>query len=724
MNPFGYLISFIFICPLLAQVQLTAPDSAPAGSLIEVSWSQVVDSKDFVTVVLKATPEGKYDVYKTASAKLWKMPVPEVAGTYEIRYLKSQRPYETLARKVLEVTAVTATLQVNGEVDAGADFQIQWTGPNNPQDFITVVKPDAAQRAYGKYFYTKKGSPQNFKAPEEPGDYEIRYLTGRAYNILARAPLRVKGVSASLDVPAQVEAGATIEIQWQGPDHSHDYITIVKAGAPKGTYNQYAYTKSGNPVRLKAPEVAGKYEIRYLTGGANLTLASAPVTVGASKATVKVSETVKAGALVSVSWSGPNNPGDFITIVPKGTPEREYGKYRYTQSGSPLSLTAPDVPGQYEVRYLTSSKWFTLASAALKVEPVTAELKAPESVKSGESLAVQWTGPDNPYDFIALAPAGSDHQDFATYRYTHHGNPAQISINLEPGDYEIRYQTGQNYFVLANRPVVVSPPDLQPGKLLVAADEVKTGLAGGSAVELILDASGSMLKRLDGKRRIDIAKAVLLELIREKLPPGTPFALRVFGHREADSCRTDLEMALAPLQTAKAVGLIQKIQAKNLAKTPIGKSLEMVASDLAPVTGERIVILITDGEETCGGDPAESIQKLKDAGMDLRVNIVGFAIDDQGLKQKFRLWAELGEGRYFDTKSATDLGSAVTSALKLPFDVYNGAGLIVASGLVGGEPVSLPAGQYRIQTREANPRVIQDAEVPSGETKTVVIPGR
>ena len=47
----------------------------------------------------------------------------------------------------------------------------------------------------------------------------------------------------------------------------------------------------------------------------------------------------------------------------------------------------------------------------------------------------------------------------------------------------------------------------------------------------------------DGRRRIDIAKETLATLLQQTIPDGTPFALRVFGNHEADSCRTDLVVA-------------------------------------------------------------------------------------------------------------------------------------------------------------------------------------
>lgn len=67
-----------------------------------------------------------------------------------------------------------------------------------------------------------------------------------------------------------------------------------------------------------------------------------------------------------MKWTGPDPPKDFVTIVKKGTPERQYKRYFYT-AGNPGKLRAPDEPGGYEVRYLTGQKYYTLASAAIVV---------------------------------------------------------------------------------------------------------------------------------------------------------------------------------------------------------------------------------------------------------------------------------------------------------------------------------------------------------------------
>jgi hypothetical protein len=241
-------------------------------------------------------------------------------------------------------------------------------------------------------------------------------------------------------------------------------------------------------------------------------------------------------------------------------------------------------------------------------------------------------------------------------------------------------------------------------------------------VVLILDASGSMLKRQDGRRRIDIAKAALLGLIDGTIPAGTQFALRVFGHREKDSCRTDLEISLEPLDPGRAGAVINGIEAMNLAKTPIGRSLDLVAEDLATVDGDRVVVLVTDGEETCGGDPAASIESLRSAGHQVRVNIVGFAIDDEKLKQTFKYWASIGGGAYHDAADADELTTSLARAVRARYEVIDGSGQVVGEGLVGGEAVSLPVGSYRVRTLTEPPQETE-AVITKGDETVVTLGG-
>jgi hypothetical protein len=239
-------------------------------------------------------------------------------------------------------------------------------------------------------------------------------------------------------------------------------------------------------------------------------------------------------------------------------------------------------------------------------------------------------------------------------------------------------------------------------------------------VELILDASGSMLQLLDGKPRIQIARETLTNLTTNVLPAGTQLALRVFGHLEAGSCRTDLVAPLQSLDPAAMNAIIAGINAKNLAKTPIAASLRLVAADLAGATGQKVVVLVTDGEETCDGDPAAEIANLRAQGIDVRVNIVGFAVDDAALQATFEQWATLGGGSYFNANNAGELDAAVNQALAAPFRLLDATGAEVASGVVNGEAVALPAGTYTVDVL-TEPVQQSTVTIGGGEAVTVTV---
>ena len=207
-----------------------------------------------------------------------------------------------------------------------------------------------------------------------------------------------------------------------------------------------------------------------------------------------------------------------------------------------------------------------------------------------------------------------------------------------------------------------------------------------------------MLQKLGNERRIDIAKRTLNKLVGGTIPAGTPFALRVFG-REVDSCQTDLDVPVAPLNAAAVQQRIGALVAKNGAKTPIGASLALAADDLKSVSGEKLIVLVTDGEETCGGDPAAAIDALRQSGVTTRVSIVGFALDDPALAATFKRWSDAGGGAFFDAKDGAALEKSLTDALRPAFEVLNAQGQLLASGIVGGEPVAVPSGSHQVRIR-------------------------
>tara|TARA_R110000823_G_scaffold210224_12_gene340540 strand:+ start:7821 stop:9731 length:1911 start_codon:yes stop_codon:yes gene_type:complete len=609
-----------------------------------------------------------------------------------------------LCSAMLAYASEPPALVVPPVVNSYETFEIQVAGPGGRGDMLRFA--DAAGKVLGgsyAYVGNAKNGVLKLTAPVESGEYAVVYLAER--EVVARYPLTVRAVTATLQAAASVQANGHLEVSFTGPRNNGDYLQFTdNSGVPVRGLYAYVGNAKGNTLRLRAPADAGSYAVAYFTG--KQPIGSVAVQVTGVEALLNVPDTVTEGAHFPVGWQGPDNSGDMLRV--RDADGVATGSYGYTGNNpDTMQLRAPEEPGSYQVVYLTADR--VIGTAAFTVVPAGAVLDAPAEVAGAERFEVAWEGPGNSGDTVQLIDPRLDDDVAYAYLDARRGATVMLLAPSEPGDYTLRYITHGGR-TLASRPVTVTPPVREPGTLLVEPVEIAV-LDPDDAVEVVLDASGSMLQRLAGERRIEIARRTLQSLVNDTIPPGTPFALRVFGHREADSCRTDLEIPLAPLDRQAASAVIAGVQAMNLAKTPIADSLARTEADLAGVTGERVIVLLTDGEETCDGSPADVIAALRAGGNEVRISIVGLAIDDAALEKTFARWAELGGGAYFPVAEESALGAALVSAVNPVFTVRDAQGEEVATGVAGGDPVSLMPGNYSVEVAgRSNPVEIRAAQ--------------
>jgi hypothetical protein len=89
--------------------------------------------------------------------------------------------------------------------------------------------------------------------------------------------------------------------------------------------------------------------------------------------------------------------------------------------------------------------------------------------------------------------------------------------------------------------------------------------------------------------------------------------------------------------------------------TPIALSLELAAADFAKYSeAKHTIILLSDGIETCGGDPMKAAQSLKDQGIDFKIFTIGFNVDAQA-KAQLKELAESYGGSYSDVRNGVNL---------------------------------------------------------------------
>jgi len=181
----------------------------------------------------------------------------------------------------------------------------------------------------------------------------------------------------------------------------------------------------------------------------------------------------------------------------------------------------------------------------------------------------------------------------------------------------------------------------------------------------ILDASGSMWGQLPDKQsKIKAAKSVLQDVVGQ-LPSSVSAGLIAYGHRRKGDC-TDIEL----VQKAQPGG--GQIIAKRLeqlvprGKTPISESLELAGKSLTGIEDPTTIVLVSDGLETCKGDPCAVAAALAKSYSKLKIHVVGYAVNGVAAKQ-LQCIAEKGRGAYFTADDYDGLSTAlnkVTESIK------------------------------------------------------------
>ncbi len=175
-------------------------------------------------------------------------------------------------------------------------------------------------------------------------------------------------------------------------------------------------------------------------------------------------------------------------------------------------------------------------------------------------------------------------------------------------------------------------------------------------VMFILDGSGSMWGRVNEVEKIVIAKDVMSGLI-DGLPTEIDAGLITYGHRERGSC-ADIEVIATPGQTDRGDLLTALANVTPLGRTPISDSLLRAGEVIRETEDAVSIVLVSDGIESCEGDPCATAALLREQDIDVRIHVVGFDVDAEA-KEQLSCIAQAGGGEYYDASSADSLDSAL-----------------------------------------------------------------
>jgi Ca-activated chloride channel homolog len=195
--------------------------------------------------------------------------------------------------------------------------------------------------------------------------------------------------------------------------------------------------------------------------------------------------------------------------------------------------------------------------------------------------------------------------------------------------------------------------------------QVQQKLPERTRILFVLDGSGSMeaLWGPNDESRMDIAKKILVKLVDSlKANPSVELALRAYGHRftrQANNCQdSNLEVPFAVKNHNTIIDKIKEIKPRGV--TPITYSLLQAAKDFPPGKGYRnILILITDGIESCGADPCSTSIELQKKGVFLRPFIIGLGVE--GGKSLECM------GKYIDSQNETTFHEVLNESIATTF---------------------------------------------------------
>lgn len=177
----------------------------------------------------------------------------------------------------------------------------------------------------------------------------------------------------------------------------------------------------------------------------------------------------------------------------------------------------------------------------------------------------------------------------------------------------------------------------------------------------ILDASGSMWGQIDGVAKITTAKQALSGLIAD-LPATTNYGLMAYGHRrEGDCTDTQVLLPVGRYALGQMKATVDTVTPRG--KTPIAGALQAAKDAFSGADRQADVLLISDGLETCGGDPCAAAGALAAFGIRTRVHVVGFDLSADE-KAALQCVAEEGGGQYFTADNADQLVDAIKQVAK------------------------------------------------------------
>jgi len=197
---------------------------------------------------------------------------------------------------------------------------------------------------------------------------------------------------------------------------------------------------------------------------------------------------------------------------------------------------------------------------------------------------------------------------------------------------------------------------------------------------LVFDGSGSMAEMgfngLDFPRIQEARKAVRRAL--PKIAPYRNLGLIIYGPGPADAC-ANIDLKFPPMRDAAGPAITQIEALTPDGDTPLTQAVLNAAEVLQYRSRPGVIVLVTDGKETCGGAPCQLAAALAADAPDLTVHVIGFqirgshfnwesadAVQQENGRTVARCLADRTGGLYVAAETVDQLTNALLETLVCP----------------------------------------------------------
>jgi Ca-activated chloride channel family protein len=192
---------------------------------------------------------------------------------------------------------------------------------------------------------------------------------------------------------------------------------------------------------------------------------------------------------------------------------------------------------------------------------------------------------------------------------------------------------------------------------------------------IILDLSKSMKEQLDSKQtKFEVAKNAVREVM-QSVNSDTKIGLRVYGHKSGflgmNMCSQS--QLLVPIEKNNKDKILKKIEKLDPSGvTPIEYSLRKAFDDFKHIEGSKRIVLISDGLETCNGDPCSFAGLMNKKDPEIKVDVISFGrnVKNISLDSQLQCIALKTNGQFSRADTQIDLVKAINSSVQVDKHIY------------------------------------------------------